>query len=106
MYLYSCQNIGSLLTPHNGDLGIGPHEEKARIIGPAAHSIVAGAETAADDHREFWDLGIGHRVDELGAIFRDDAMLVFFADNEARDVLEKEQGNFFLSAKLNEMRAL
>src|SRR4051812_24301177 len=32
-----------LIAAHHGDAGVGPHEEEAGGVGPAAHRVVAGA---------------------------------------------------------------
>ncbi len=44
------QDAGCLLAAHDRDARIGPHEQKARIVGAAAHGVVAGAKGTADDH--------------------------------------------------------
>src|SRR6476646_9090530 len=43
------QHAGGLLAAHDADARVGPHPEKARAERAAAHTVVAGAETAADD---------------------------------------------------------
>src|SRR5580658_1329285 len=48
---------GGLLAAHDADPGIGPHPQEAGAIGPPAHAVIAGAETAADDHGEFRHAG-------------------------------------------------
>ena len=63
-------------------------------------------KAAADDDREFRHIGAGDRRDELRAILGDALRLVFLADHEAGDVLQKHQRNFPLRAQFDEMRAL
>src|SRR3546814_18687306 len=50
---------------------LGPHPEEARVVGAAAHAVVAGAERAADDHGELRHDRAGHGGDELGAVAGD-----------------------------------
>ena len=42
------QHAGSLLAAHHGNTRIGPHEHKARVIGAAAHAVIAGPKRAAN----------------------------------------------------------
>src|SRR6202011_4259776 len=71
-----------------------------------AHAIIAGTETAADDDGEFGHARAGDRGNELGAILGNALRLVFLADHEAGDVLQKDERDFALRAKFNEMGAL
>src|SRR5258706_258635 len=50
------QYAGRLLSSHDADARIGPHPEKARRIGPAAHAVIAGPEAATDQHGDLRDL--------------------------------------------------
>src|SRR5690606_20876736 len=95
------QDAGRLLAPHYRDPGVGPHKQKAGIIGPAAHAVVAGAKRAADDYRQLGHLGTGHRSDQFGAVAGDTLGLVLAAHHKAGDVLQEHQGNFALGAKLD-----
>src|SRR5690606_17865004 len=88
------------------DPGVGPHPQEARVVGPAAHAIVAGAEAAADDHGKLRYPGAGHGGDQLGAMLGNAARLVFLTDHEAGDVLQKYQRDGALAGQLDEMRAL
>src|SRR4029453_3896724 len=45
------QHAGGLLSPHHGDAGVRPHPQEAWAVGPAAHTIIASLETAADYDR-------------------------------------------------------
>ena len=47
------QYPGGLLPAHHGDPRVGPHEQEARRERAAAHPVVPGAVTAADDARDF-----------------------------------------------------
>src|SRR5690606_2523938 len=91
---------------HDGNAGVGPHEHETRVVGAAAHAVVAGAVAAAGDHGEFRHAGTGHGVDHLGAVFGNAFGLVFFADHKDVDVLQKEQRNTALVAQLEKVRAL
>src|SRR5690606_42065012 len=46
------QDAGGLLAAHDADAAVGPGEQEAGRIGPAAHAVVARAETAADQDGE------------------------------------------------------
>src|SRR3712207_8501517 len=79
---------------------VGPHPQKARRVGPAAHPVVAGPERAADDHGELRHAGVGDRHDHLGPIFGDTPGLVLPAYHEARDVLQKHERDAARGAQL------
>ena len=49
---HGCQHGRCLLAAHHRDPGVGPHPQEARVVGAPAHAVVAGAEGAADDHRQ------------------------------------------------------
>ena len=83
-----------------------PGKEKARIVGFAAHGVVAGAERAADDHRDFRHHGIGDRVHHLGAGADDAAPLGVAAHHEAVHVVQEDQRNHVLVAVHDEARGL
>ena len=51
------QNIGCLRTTHHRNSAIWPHEKKARIVSPTAHSIISSTMTSTDDYRV--NLGTG-----------------------------------------------
>ena len=100
------QHAGGLVAAHHADAGVGPHPEQARRVGAATHAVVAGAERAADDHRELRDGSTGHRGDHLGAGARDALVFVLSPDHEAGDVLQKDQRDLALAAQFDEVRAL
>src|SRR5215210_6459886 len=105
-FLHGEEDVRGLLAAHHADAGVWPHPEEARRVGPAAHPVVAGPEGAADDHGKLWDAGVCHGHDQLGSVLRDTAGLVFFADHEARYVLQEEEWDATRAAKLYEVRAL
>src|SRR5882724_9003357 len=70
------QDRGGLLAAHDGNARVGPGEEEARAVGPAAHPVVAGTERTADEHRDFWDARRRERGDELRAVLGDPFRLV------------------------------
>ncbi len=100
------QHRRRLLAAHHGDARVRPHPELARLVGTAAHRVVAGAERAAGDDRELRHVRAGHRHHELGAVARDPAGLVLLADHEAGDVLEEDERHATLAGQLDEVRAL
>ena len=100
------EDRGRLLAAHHGDACIGPHPEEAWTIGPAAHAVIAGPEAAADDERQLRYPGGGDRRHHLRPVLGNAAGFVFAADHEAGDVLEENERDAALGAKLDEMRAL
>src|ERR1700735_3691300 len=82
------QYRGGLFASHHADPGIGPHPQEARLIGPPAHAVITGAETAADDDREFRHIGRRHCRHHLGAVLGDAAGLVFPPNHEAGDFFQ------------------
>ena len=43
---YCSQDTSSLVSAHDTDASIGPHEEEVGAVGSAAHTIVAGTKAA------------------------------------------------------------
>src|SRR5690349_24312148 len=74
-----------LLAAHHRDARRRPHPEESWTIGAAAHAVVAGAITAAHDHRELWDRNGRDGGHHLRAVARYPACLVLATDHEARD---------------------
>src|SRR4051812_30377975 len=103
---HRCQHGRRLLAAHDGDAGVRPHPQEARVVRAAAHAVVAGAEGPADDHGELRDAGGRDGGDELRAVLGDAARLVVAADHEAGDVLEEDERDLALVAELDEVRAL
>ncbi len=99
------EHPGGLFATHHGDARVGPHPEEARVVGAAAHAVVAGTEAAADEHGELRHLGAGHRGDQLGAVLGDATGLVFLPDHETGDVLQEQQRDAALAGQLDEVRA-
>ncbi|KAI3480412.1 hypothetical protein L1887_57426 [Cichorium endivia] len=99
------QHAGRLLGAHHADPRVRPHPQEARVVGAAAHAVVAGAEAPADDHGELRHLGAGHRSDQFGAVLGDAAGLVFLPDHEAGDVLQEQQRDTALAGQFDEVRA-
>ncbi len=100
------QHARGLLAPHHRDLGLGPHEQQPRLVGPAAHAVVARAVAAADDHRELGHGAVADGVDHLGPVLGDAAVLVLPAHHEAGDVLQEHQRDAPRVAQLDEVGAL
>ena len=104
--LHGGQHASGLLSTHDRDAGIGPHPEKARIVRASAHSVVAGAERAANDDSKFRDDRVGDGVHHLRPVLRDAASFVLPPDDEAGDVLEEDKRDAALIAQLDEVRRL
>src|SRR5579884_2993776 len=64
--LHREEHRGRLLAAHDADAGVRPHPQEPRVVGPAAHGVVAGAVGAADDDREAGHPAGADRVDHLG----------------------------------------
>ena len=94
---------GHLLWPHDRDLGEGPQVGEARAEAASAHAVVAGAVGGASDDGDVRHRGVGHRVDHLGAVLGDAALLEVRADDVAGDVVQEQQGHVDLVAQLNEL---
>ncbi|MPL74822.1 hypothetical protein SDC9_20641 [bioreactor metagenome] len=95
-----------LLAAHHRNPRIGPAPQEARRIGAPGHAVIAGAETAADQHGDLRHRGGGDGGHHLRAVARDALVLVFAADHEAGDILQEDQRDRASRAKLDEMRGL
>ena len=103
---HGCQHTRRLLAPHHRDTGIWPHPHEAWRVSAAAHTVITGAKTTTDNHRELRHIGGGDCGHHLGAIARNTFVFVFASDHEAGDVLQEHQWNLALAAQLNKVRAL
>src|SRR6266545_3929767 len=103
---HGLHHAGRLLAAHDGGAVVGPGEDEARVVGAAAHAVVAGTEAAADHDGDLRHRGVGHRLDHLGAVLDDAAALGLGADHVARGVLQVDDGRALLAAELNELRGL
>ena len=65
------QHLGRLFAPHDRNAGRGPRDNQTRVVGFAAHGVVAGAIAVADDHREFGNDAVGDGIDHFGAVLDD-----------------------------------
>ena len=95
-----------MFAAHHRDPRVRPHPQLPRLVGTAAHRVVAGAERAAGHDRELRHVRARHRHHELRPVARDPALLVLLADHEARDVLEEDERDAPLARELDEVRAL
>ena len=82
--------MGGRFAAHYRDAGIGPYPQEAGIVGPAAHAVVTGTETAANDHRQPRYPATRYSSDQFGAIAGDAAMLIAATNHEAGNVLQKK----------------
>ena len=99
-------DAGELRRPHDRGLGVGPGEQEAGVVRPAAHAVVAGAVRGPDVDREVRDPAVGHRVDHLRAGLDDAALLVLGPDHVAGGVLQEQQRDVDLVGELDELRGL
>src|SRR6185437_12256302 len=100
------EHFRRLLAAHDGDAVVGPGEDEARIIGAAAHAVIAGAEARADMQGELRHRRIRHRLDHLRAMLDDAAPLRLGADHVARRVLEIDDRRAGLAHELDELPGL
>src|SRR3989441_3917027 len=82
----------------------GPGKNEARVIGLAAHRVVARAETPAEDHADFGHHAVRHRIHHLGARADDAAPFRLFADHKPIDVVQKNKRHQVLVAVEDEAR--
>ncbi len=115
---------------HNGGFGAGPGPEETGGVGAPAgwgfswvgvvekrgeigwvvlrdvpHAVISRAGTRTKYYRELWYFRTCNRRDQLRTVLGNAAPFGLGADHEAADVLEKEQGDTTLAAKLNKVRA-
>src|SRR4051812_25363209 len=103
---HGLHHAGGLLAAHHGGAVVGPGEDEARIVGAAAHAVVARAEAAADHDGDLRHRRVGHRLDHLGAVLDDAAALGLGADHVAGGVLQIDDRRALLAAQLDELRRL
>ena len=100
------EDPGRLRAAHHARSGVRPRPQEPRLVGATGHRVVAGAEAAADEHRELGHLGRGDRGHELRAVLGDAGLLVLAADHEPGDVLEEDERDPALAGELDEVGAL
>jgi hypothetical protein len=91
---------------HDCDLRVGPGEQEARIVGAAAHGVVARAVRGPHDDADRGHLAVGDCVDHLAAVLDDALLLVLLAHHEPRHVVQVEQRHSASLADLDELRGL
>src|ERR1700688_2530594 len=89
---------GGRVTAHHRVTGGGPGEHEARVVGFAAHGVVACAEAAAADDGNFGHHTVGDSVDHFCAGANDAAPFGVLADHEAVYVVQKNQRDAVLVA--------
>src|SRR3546814_8157055 len=70
---------------------VGPGEKETWRISPATHAIIACAKAASDQHCHLGRAGSGNRCDQLCAMFGNTLRLIFAANHETGNVLQKQQ---------------
>mmetsp|Transcript_88987 Transcript_88987/g.254772 ORF Transcript_88987/g.254772 Transcript_88987/m.254772 type:complete len:278 (-) Transcript_88987:2246-3079(-) len=104
--LHDAHHSGCLLAAHYGDLSVRPQEGESGVEGRAAHGVVARSEAAAADDGELRHRDVADGVDHLGPVLGDAPLLVGGPDDEAGDVVQKNQRGPALAADLHEVRGL
>lgn len=69
------------------------------------HPVISSASARSYYDGEFWHVGAGDCGDELGAVFRYPSFFGVSADHEATYVLQEDERDVPLGAKLDEMCA-
>jgi len=100
------QHAGELLRAHDGQLGVGPGEHQPRVVGAAGHAVVARAERRRHVKGDVGDGRVGDRVDHLGAVLDDPALLVPGAHHVAGGVLQEDQRRVRLVGEQDELARL
>ena len=90
---------------HDGDLGGRPGvvHVGADVLG--GHDAIGAAVGFAGDDGDFGHRGFGERVEQLGAVLDDSAVLLLRAGQKAGDVFEGDQRNVEAVAEAHEARA-
>lgn len=88
--LHSLHDSSKLVWTHHTAASDGPSEQKARLIRPAAHGIVAGAVRCSEDDGYVWNLRAAHGRHELCTTFDDGIVLGLGAHHEACNVMQKD----------------
>ena len=99
-------DVHRALGAHHRDLGARPGDDQVRLVGLAAHHVVAGAVGLADHHGDLRHRRARDRVEHLRAVADDAGLLDLRADHEARHVLQEEQRDAEGVAEVDEARGL
>src|SRR4029077_13204838 len=99
-------DLRRLLAAHDRDAVARPGEDEARIIGAAAHAVIAGPERGADVNGELRHRGVGDRLDHLRAVLDDAGALGLAADHVAGRVLQVDDRHVGLAAEWDDLRRL
>ena len=85
---------------------VGHDDDEVRLVGAAAHDVVAGAVGLADDDGDLRHRRRAHHVEHLRAVADDARVLDLRADHEARHVLQEDERHVERVADLHEARGL
>ncbi len=83
---------------HHADAAVRPTEQKARIIRPSRHAIIARPVTDPVQQGDARHVDIADRHHHLCPIFGDAADLILPPDHKTGDVLQKQQRRAALAA--------
>ncbi len=100
------RNTRSLLAAHDRNARVRPSEQKTWAICPSTHAVVSRTVRAADNHRDLRHARARNGRHHLGTVFRNPAGLIVSSNHEPDDILQEQQRNASLTAKLNKMRCL
>ena len=87
-------------------MALGQREQEPRLVGPAAHAVVAGAVRGPEHDGEVRHRRVGDGVDHHRAVLDDAALLVLLADHVAGGVLQEQQRRVGAVGELDELRRL
>jgi len=85
---------------------VGPHQQRVGPEGAAAQRVVGSAMRLADDDGELGHVGIGRRVEQLGAVAAHAALRRLAAVGETGGIDQEHERDVALAAQLGEVRAL
>lgn len=88
--LHTLHDSGKLVGTHHTAASDGPTEQKARVVRPAAHGIVAGAVRCSKDDGYVWNLRAANGRHELRTTFDDGRVLGLGAHHEPGNVMQKD----------------
>ena len=98
-------DVDRALGAHHGDLGRGPGEVHVGADVLARHHAVGAAVGLARDHGDLRHGGLGERVEQLGAVADDAAVLLLGPGRKPGHVLEGDERDVEAVAEAHEARA-
>ena len=95
-------DLDRALGSHHADLGRRPRDDQVRLIGAAAHHVVAGAVGLAQHDRDLRDGRVRRRVEHLRAVPDDPRLLDLGPDHEPWHVHQEHKRDRVCIAEVDE----